>query len=90
MVQSVHVAHDKWGLLPQFYSAYNSQWVVSGLPGARYSICCLGFSTIMEFEKIVTMWHTTDLKALTRKDSRGVGHSPHYLPRETLRFSLKS
>ena len=34
--------------------------VVSGLPGALYSICCLGVSTILESEKIVTMWPTND------------------------------
>ena len=34
--------------------------VVSGLPGALYSICCLGASTILESEKIVTMWPTND------------------------------
>ena len=31
-------------------------WVIFGLPGALYSICCLGVSTILESEKIVTMW----------------------------------
>ena len=34
--------------------------VVSGLPGALYSICCLGVSTTLESEKIVTMWPTND------------------------------
>ena len=34
--------------------------VVSGLPGAFYSICCLGVSTILESEKIVTTWPTND------------------------------
>ena len=34
--------------------------VVSGLPGALYSSCCLGVSTILESEKIVTMWPTND------------------------------
>ena len=29
--------------------------VVSGLPGAFHSICCLGVSTILESEKIVKM-----------------------------------
>ena len=47
--------------------------VVSGLPGALYSICCLGVSTILESEKIVTICPTNDLLALTRKGSRGVG-----------------
>ena len=50
--------------------------VVSGLPGALYSICCLGVSTILESGKIVTMWPTNDLIALTRKRSRGVGAQP--------------
>ena len=47
--------------------------VVSGLPGALYSICCLGVSTILESEKIVTRWPKNDLIALTLKGSRGVG-----------------
>ena len=47
--------------------------VVSGLPGALYSIYCLGVSTILESEKIATMWHTNDKIAPTRKGSRGVG-----------------
>ena len=50
--------------------------VVSGLPGALYSICCLGVSIILESEKIVTMWPTNDLIALTRKGRRGVGAQP--------------
>ena len=49
------------------------QRVVSGLMGALYSIFCLGVSTILESEKIVTMWPTNDLITLTRKGSRGVG-----------------
>ena len=55
--------------------AYNF-WVLNGLPGALYSICCLGVSTILESVKIVTMWPTNDLIALTRKGSRGVGAQP--------------
>ena len=47
--------------------------VVSVLPSALYSIYCLGVSTILESEKIITMWPTNDLIALTRKGSRGVG-----------------
>ena len=35
--------------------------VVSGLPGALYSICCLGVSTILDSENIVTMWPTYTL-----------------------------
>ena len=50
--------------------------VVSGLPGTLYSICCLGVSTILESEKIVTMWPTNDLIVLTRKGIRGVGAQP--------------
>ena len=38
--------------------------VVSGLPGALYSICCLGVSTILESEKIVVMWPRNEI-ALT-------------------------
>ena len=38
----------------------NNERVVSGLPGALYSICCLGVSTISESEKIVTIRPTND------------------------------
>ena len=64
--------------------------VDSGLPGALYSICCLGVSIILESEKIVTMWPTNDKIALTRKGNRGMGRSPHYLTSKTLSFSLTS
>ena len=50
--------------------------VVSGLQGALYFICCLGVSTILVSEKLVTMWPTNDLIALTRKGSRVVGAQP--------------
>ena len=38
----------------------NIDRVVSGLPGALHSICCLGVSTTLESEKIVTMRPTND------------------------------
>ena len=60
--------------------------VVSGLPGALYSICCLGVSTILESEKIVTMWPTNDLIALTRKGSRGVGAQPPLFNKQNVKF----
>ena len=37
-----------------------SSRVVSGLLGALYFICCLGASTILESEQIVTMWPTNN------------------------------
>ena len=50
--------------------------VVSGLPGAFYSVCYLGVATILEFEMIEIAWPTNDLIALTRKGSRVVGAQP--------------
>ena len=57
-------------------------WVVSGLPGALYSICCSRVSTILESKKIVTMWPTNDLIALTRQGSRGVGEQPPFFNKQ--------
>ena len=61
-------------------------WVVSGLPGALNSICCLGVSTILESEKIVTICHTNDLIALTRKGSRGVGAQPPFFNKQYVKI----
>ena len=60
--------------------------VVSGLPGALYSVCCLGASTILESEKIVTIWPTNDQIALTRKGSRGVGAQPPLFNKQNAKF----
>ena len=57
--------------------------VVSGLPGALYSICCLGVSTILE---IVTMWPRNDLIAHTRKGSRGVGAQPPLFNKQNVKI----
>ena len=38
-----------------FTGLFQDVGVVSGLPGALYSICCFGVSTILESIKIVTM-----------------------------------
>ena len=63
-----------------------NSWVVSGLLGALYSICCLGVSTIMESEKIVKMWPTNDLIALTHKGSRGVGAQPPFFDKQNVKI----
>ena len=34
--------------------------VVSGLPEAFYSVCCLGVATILEFKMIEIAWPTND------------------------------
>ena len=34
--------------------------VVSGLPGAFYSVCCLEVATILELEMIETAWPKND------------------------------
>ena len=60
--------------------------VVSGLPCAIYLICCLGVSTILESEKIVTKWPTNDLIALTRKESRGVGAQPPLFNKQNVKI----
>ena len=52
--------------------------VVSASPGALYSICCLGVSTILESE------NTDDLIALTRKGGRGVGAQPPLFNKQTV------
>ena len=38
----------------------NTAGVVSGLPGAFYYICCLGFVAIFELRTIETAWPTND------------------------------
>ena len=60
--------------------------VVSGLPGTLYSICSLGVSTILESEKIITMWPLKDLIALTRKGSRGVGAQPPFFNKQDVKI----
>ena len=60
--------------------------VVSGLPGALYSICCLGVSTMLESGKIVIMWPTNNLIALTRKGSRGVGAQPPLFNKQSIKI----
>ena len=54
--------------------------------GRIYSICCLGVSIILESEKIVTMWPTNDLIALTRKGSRSVGAQPPLFNKQNVKI----
>ena len=61
-------------------------WVVSGLPGTLFSICCLGVSTIIKSEKFVTIWPTNDLIALTRTGSRGVGAQPPLFNKQNVKI----
>ena len=59
--------------------------VVSGLP-AHFILFVLGGFTILESVKIVTMWPTNDLIALTRKGSRGVGAQPPLFNKQNIKI----
>ena len=56
-------------------------WVVSGLPGALCSVCCLGVSSILESETIESTWPI----AFTQKKKQGGGAQPQLYNKQNVK-----